>query len=122
MWEKVQSEAMTQETIVQRIRESLRRLNNVPERATEPYSDTTRSVQEAIRRLSRARVSDILRQLRAAQGLSYLDVQMETGLSQQLLFDVEFKDRRLQIDELRRLASCYQVSVNDILGVIVDEE
>lgn len=113
---------MTQESIVQRIRDSLRRLNHAPARATEPYSDTTRSVQEAIRLLSRARVSDILRQLRAAHGLSYSDVQIETGLSQQLLFDVEFKDRRLQLDELRRLAACYHVSVNDILGIVVDDE
>ncbi len=112
----------SQESIVQRIRESLRRLNQAPERTTESYAGTERNVQEAIRRLSRARVSDILRQLRAAHGLSYADVQLATGLSQQLLFDVEFKDRRLQLDELRRLAQCYRVSVNDILGIIVDDE
>ena len=111
---------MTQEPFVQRIRDSLVRLARTPSRATTPFEDTEQQVRDSVRQLSRSRVSQILRQLRAAHGLSYLEVQTQTGLSQQLLFDVEFKDRRLTLDELRLLAECYRVSVDDILGVDID--
>jgi transcriptional regulator with XRE-family HTH domain len=62
----------------------------------------------------------MLRQLRAASGLSYDDVAAQSGLSKQILFDVEYKERRLSLDELRKLAACYAVGVNDILGVDID--
>ena len=37
---------------------------------------------------------------RAGKGLSYRQVQEQTGLSQQLLYDMEYKDRRLTLAEL----------------------
>jgi transcriptional regulator with XRE-family HTH domain len=67
--------------------------------------------------VARSRISQTLRQLRAANGLSYAQVQSNTGLSQQLLYDVEYGDRRLTLDELRLLADCYHVAVNDLLGI-----
>ena len=108
--------------VIQRIRESLNWLRRAPVGSTTPYQKTERDIRDAIRKLSRQRVSDLLRQLRAAHGLSYEQVHDQTGLSQQLLFDVEFKDRRLSLDELHRLAACYQVSVDDLLGVDIDWE
>jgi transcriptional regulator with XRE-family HTH domain len=65
-------------------------------------------------------VGQALRQLRATCGLTYEQVQLRTGLSQQMLYDVEYRDRRLTVDELRVLADCYAIGVNDILGVDVD--
>ena len=88
--------------------------------ALAPPAREERTVRDSIRQLARQRVSQLLRQLRAAQGLTYEQVHDSTGLSQQLLFDLEFKDRRLTLDELRRLAVCYRVSVNDILGIDLD--
>jgi ribosome-binding protein aMBF1 (putative translation factor) len=108
------------DNVVQRIRESLNWLRRTPTRTSTPYQKSERNIRDAIRQLSRQRVSDLLRQLRAAQGLSYEQVNERTGLSQQLLFDVEFKDRRLSLDEIRRLADCYQVSVDDLLGIEID--
>ena len=108
--------------VIQRIRESLNWLRRAPMGSTTPYQKTERDIRDAIRKLSRQRVSDLLRQLRDAHGLSYEQVHDQTGLSQQLLFDVEFKDRRLSLDELHRLAACYQVSVDDLLGVDIDWE
>jgi hypothetical protein len=52
--------------------------------------------------------------------LTYAQIQTQTGFSQQFLFDIEFKDRRLTLDELRTLAQCYGVHVNDLLGVEVE--
>jgi hypothetical protein len=108
------------EQFTQRIRESLNWLRRTPSRATTPYQKSERNIRDAIRQLSRQRISDLLRQLRAAQGLTYEQVNERTNLAQQLLFDVEFKDRRLSLDEIRLLAECYQVSVNDLLGIDVD--
>jgi hypothetical protein len=110
----------SKDMLVVRIRDSLNWLRRTPARTSAPYQKSERNVRDAIRQLSRQRVSDLLRQLRAAQGLTYEQVQERTTLSQQVLFDVEFKDRRLSLDELRRLADCYQVSVNDLLGIDVD--
>jgi hypothetical protein len=97
---------------VLRIRESLNWLRRTPNRTSTPYQKTERKVRDSIRQLARQRVSDLLRQLRAAHGLSYEQVSEQTGLSQQLLFDVEFKDsphtrpdptaRRLLSDQRRR--------------------
>ncbi|MCC6453757.1 MAG: helix-turn-helix transcriptional regulator [Caldilineaceae bacterium] len=115
-----QSSSQSQELIMQRIRESINWLRRTPTPTSAPSQQSERNVRDAIRQLSRQRVSDLLRQLRAAHGLSYEQVHDRTGLSQQLLFDVEFKDRRLALDELRRLASCYQVTVDDLLGIDID--
>jgi hypothetical protein len=116
---QIQSSDQSQELIMQRIRDSLNWLRRSPTPTSAPQQ-SERNVRDAIRQLSRKRVSDLLRQLRAAHGLSYEQVHDRTGLSQQLLFDVEFKDRRLALDELRRLADCYQVTVDDLLGIDVD--
>jgi hypothetical protein len=111
---------MAQDFLVKRIRESILRLSQAPERASEPFQETESQTRDAVRLLSRNRVSQILRQLRANAGFSYAQVQADTGLSQQLLFDIEFKDRRLTLDELRILADCYQVAVSDILGIDIE--
>ncbi len=114
---------MSQEdSALQRIRDSLARLTRTPVRTTEPYQETERHVRESIRQLSRARISQLLRQLRATHGLSYAQVQANTGLTQQLLFDVEYGDRRLTLDQLRRLAECYHVSVEDLLGIDMQDD
>ena len=111
---------MEQDSFIRRIQESVSRLVQAPEHMGEPETLDDGRVRKSVRQLSRSRVSQLLRQLRAAHGYSYAQVQADTGLSQQILFDVEFKDRRLTLDELRRLAACYQVSVDDILGVDID--
>jgi hypothetical protein len=116
---------VTQDQLLNRLRESLTWLTGLPDRTQRDTADRQEDahtrVQEALRLLARSRVSDLLRQLRAALNLSYADVQAMTGLSQQLLYDVEFKDRRLTLEELRLLADCYRVSVNDLLGVDIEE-
>ena len=111
---------MARDFLVHQIRDSLLRLDQLPERVVEPPTSPEPDVRDSVRRLSRGRVALLLRQVRAANGLTYAQVQTDTGLSQQLLFDVEFKDRRLALDELRLLAECYRVSVNDILGIDVE--
>lgn len=104
--------------LLQRLRESVLRLgHSKPERVVPRIDDTPDRTRAAIRRLARSRISQILRQLRAAHGLSYEEIQQRTGLSQQMLFDVEYKERRLTLEELRKLAECYAVSVSDILGL-----
>jgi hypothetical protein len=120
--EQTQEHAKDQarERVMQRIRESLHWLRRTPTRTGAPDQERERNIRDAIRQLSRQRISELLRQLRAAHGLSYEQVHEITGLSQQLLFDVEFKDHRLALDELRRLAECYQVSVDDLLGIDID--
>lgn len=82
--------------------------------------EPTVQVRDSVRLLSRQRVSQSLRQLRAACGLTYEQVQERTGLPQQLLYDVEYRERRLVLDELRVLVDCYGSSVNDILGIDLD--
>jgi hypothetical protein len=111
---------MTQDSLIRRIRESWLHLSETPARVTEPYQKTEQHIRDSVRQLSSNRVRLLLRQLRAARGLSYSQVQANTGLSQQLLFDVEFQERRLKLDELRRLAECYHVSVDDILGIDIE--
>jgi uncharacterized protein (DUF3084 family) len=102
------------------IRETRHQLDQMPSRVTQGTQQTDPDLYESLRRLSRSRVAFLLRQLRAAHGLSYAQVQANTGLSQQLLFDVEFKEHRLSLDELRALAACYKASVSDILGVDIE--
>lgn len=120
---------MARDFLSNQLRDALLRLDQLPERVIEPSATPEHEasipsgivdVRESVRRLSRARVALLLRQIRAAAGMTYAQVQTDTGLSQQLLFDVEFKDRRLTLGELRILADCYHVSVNDILGADVE--
>lgn len=111
---------LVDEGLIKRIREAVLRTAYSPQRALAPREEVEDKTQASIRLLARSRVSQLLRQLRAAHGLSYAQIQMQTGISQQMLFDFEFKDRRLTLDELRSLAGCFGVSVNDILGVDID--
>lgn len=118
--DNIHSSDPTRDNLIQRIRESMSWLQRTPTRSSPPYQQVEQNVRDSIRQLSRHRISDLLRQLRAANGLTYEQVNERTGLPQQLLFDVEFKDRRLNLDEIRVLANCYGVSVDDILGINVD--
>jgi hypothetical protein len=111
---------MNQQQLLQRLRDSFHRMTRTPARIGDPVADAERDTRAAVRDLARQRVSHILRHLRAMRGLSYADVQQATGLSQQLLFDVEFKDRRLTLEELHLLAACYHVSADDVLGIDLD--
>jgi hypothetical protein len=111
---------MADDLLLQRIKESLFRLAQTPQRVTESPPEIEKRIRDSVSRLSRSRVAEILRQLRAAHHLTYEQVQTRTGLSQQLLFDVEYKERRLTLDELRLLAECYQVSTGDVLGIDLD--
>jgi DNA-binding Xre family transcriptional regulator len=107
----------SEESLLRRLRDSVIQIRKMPERTTTPTVRQEVDARDSIRRLSRTRVSDILRQLRAARGLSYEQVRERTGLSQQTLYDVEYKDRRLTLTELTALANCYELSINDILGI-----
>jgi hypothetical protein len=103
---------------LQRMKDALLRLRLVPEaNVTKIEEDAAVDARDSVRQLARNRVASLLRQLRAVHGYTYEEIATMTGLSQQLLFDVEFKERRLTLEELGRLARCYQVSPDDILGV-----
>jgi hypothetical protein len=111
---------MTDDGLVKQIRASVLRLASLPTRALEPVTESEDKTRDAVRQLARSQVSQLLRQLRAAYGLSYAQIQEQTGLTQQVLFDCEYRARRLTLDELRMLLNCYGISVNDLLGVDVD--
>ena len=104
-------------SLLQRLRESVQRAQQTPERSTSPKPLHEVTVRDSVRQLSRSRVAQVLLQLRASRQFTYEQVREKTGLPQQLLFDVEYKDRRLTLSELAALAECYDVSVNDILGI-----
>jgi ribosome-binding protein aMBF1 (putative translation factor) len=107
--------------LLNRIKENVMRLrHSKPERVVPAIDDTPERTRASIRKVAQSRISDILRQLRAAHGLSYEEIQQRTGLSQQMLFDIEYKERRLSLAELRKLAECYRVGVNDIVGIDLD--
>lgn len=107
--------------LLSRIKENVLRLRHAkPERVVPAIDDTPERTRNSIRKLAQGRIAEILRQLRAAHGLSYEEIQSRTGLSQQMLFDVEYKERRLSLAELRLLAECYRVGVNDIVGIDLD--
>jgi len=106
----------TSNQIADQIRETVRKVQQ-SEQVRPPHHAGQETLVQAIRTLARNRVAQTLRQLRAVSGLSYEDVAAETGLSKQTLFDLEYKERRLSIDELRKIAACYHISENDILGV-----
>jgi hypothetical protein len=111
-----------EESLLGRLRAAVMR-GNQPQPATTSLSgglEPGPQLRDSVRLLARQRVSQALHQLRAGCGLTYEQVQERTGLSQQLLYDFEYRDRRLTIDDLRALATCYGSSVNDILGVDLD--
>lgn len=113
---------MADDSLLDRLKASVLRLSESGGRTVGTVDDTAERTRATVSTLARSRVSQILRQLRAAHGLSYEQIQQRTGLSQQLLFDVEYKDRRLTLGELRRLLDCYDIHVNDVLGVDVDRD
>ncbi|MCB0046093.1 MAG: helix-turn-helix transcriptional regulator [Caldilineaceae bacterium] len=109
--------------LVRRMQDALTRLRLLPEATiTKVEDDEVLDARESVRQLARSRVAALLRQLRAVHGFSYEQVSEATGLAQQTLFDIEYKERRLTLDELGRLARCYQVSPGDILGVDLENE
>lgn len=81
-------------------------------------------VQEQMRKsistAAQNRIRCSLKQLRLAYGLSYADLQERTGLPQQLFWDLEYNEKRLTLSELQKIASCYQLSTSEILGVDID--
>lgn len=112
---------MADESLLTRLRAAI-----VPQPQTlAPYAPDPldeAKVRDAVRQSARSRVGATLRQLRAARRLSYDAIREQTGLSQQLLYDVEYRERRLTLDELRLLAECYGVSADDVLGVDVESD
>ena len=110
------SNYLTGADIADKIRQAVQKIQK-NEQATPPRNASQEALAQAIRTLARSRVSNTLRQLRAVHGLSYEDVAAQTGLSKQVLFDIEYTERRLSLDELRLLAICYHVSESDILGI-----
>ena len=108
---------MSYDYLVQSLKEQVARLRFGQQRVTEPLEEVEIDARESVRQLSRTRVAALLRQLRAVHGLSYEAIQEQSGLPQQMQLDVEYKDGRLTLDELRVLARLYNVSVGDILGI-----
>ena len=110
-----------EESLLKRIRDSVIRAGQTPARnMTLPPMEEV-NVRDSVRQLARSRVSATLRQLRAVRGYSYEQVKERTGLPQQLLYDMEYKDRRLTLDELSQLARCYGISINDVLGIDLEQ-
>ena len=108
---------MAYDYYLQSLKEQIAKLRYGTQRVTEPVEEAAVDARASVRQLSRVRVAALLRELRAVHGFTYAQIQNETGLSQQLLFDMEFKDRRLTLDELRLLTDLYGVSVGDVLGI-----
>ena len=108
---------MAYDYYLQSLKEQIAKLRYGSQRVTEPVEEAAVDARASVRQLSRVRVAALLRKLRAVHGFTYAQIQNETGLSQQLLFDMEFKDRRLTLDELRLLTDLYGVSVGDVLGI-----
>ncbi len=104
-------------SLISRLKKSARRAARKPVEVKSRIETPEVLMRDSVRDLARSRLSLALRQLRAAHGLSYADIQERTGLSQQLLWDVEYKESRLTFDELELLVECYGLSAGDILGV-----
>ena len=107
------------DSILKRIRSRVTGAGSTPGRPAVPAQDEN-ELRSALRQVARNRISQMLSQLRATRGLSYEQVRQQTGLPMQLIYDLEYRDRRLTVDELRLLAACYDVGVNDILGIDLD--
>ncbi|MEZ4584576.1 MAG: hypothetical protein R3A10_23580, partial [Caldilineaceae bacterium] len=86
---------MAYDYYLQSLKEQIAKLRYGSQRVTEPVEEAAVDARASVRQLSRVRVAALLRELRAVHGFTYAQIQNETGLSQQLLFDMEFKDRRL---------------------------
>ncbi len=108
------------DALAKRIRETVLNLQHAKARVTTPVDMADETMRQSIRTLARSRVSNVLRQLRAAKGYSYEEVAAQTGLSKQTLFDLEYKERRLTLSEVRLLTDYYGVSLADLLGIEID--
>ncbi len=111
---------LPQDQLIKRIQETVRTLQRGKGQVLEPVDAGEEKLRQSTRMLARSQLSNMLRQLRAARGYTYEALAADSGLSQQLLFDIEYKERRLTLEELRTLAACYQISINDLLGVDID--
>ncbi len=112
---------MPEDSLLARVRAALAPLDQPLARTSHDPLDEAK-VRQTVNQAARSRVAATLRQLRAARGLSYDAIRTQTGLSQQLLYDVEYRDRRLTLAELRLLVTCYGVSVDDVLGVDIESQ
>ncbi|MEZ4864781.1 MAG: helix-turn-helix transcriptional regulator [Caldilineaceae bacterium] len=111
---------MIDDQLVKRIRNTVLDLQEQKERSLTPVDTAEEKLRQSVSTAARSRVSSLLRQLRGAHGYSYETLAAESGLSQQLLYDVEYKERRLTLDQLRTVANCYGIGVNDLLGVDIE--
>ncbi|MBV7335978.1 helix-turn-helix domain-containing protein [Chloroflexi bacterium TSY] len=112
----------TASSLIQRLKESVLRAEQVPDDIRPRDDFASANVRESIRTAARSRISQALKQLRALSGLSYADIQEYTGLPQQLLWDIEYTDRRLTFKELEKLAACYGISASDLLGIDLETD
>jgi len=111
---------LRQDQLIKRIQETVRTLQRGKQRVIQPIDTSEEKLRQSLRTIARSRLSNMLRQLRATRGYTYEALAADSGLSQQLLFDIEYKERRLSLEELRTLAACYHVSISDLLGVDID--
>lgn len=101
-------------------KQTVERITHVPSERDATVVVTEERMRDSVSVAARSRVSQALKQLRLAHNFSYADIQQRTNLSQQLLWDMEYKERRLTLEELRILAACYQLKPGDILGIDID--
>lgn len=106
--------------LIERMRQNLLRVRRLTEVAESRDDLETRQVREAVRTLARNRVCTALRQLRAVHGLTYEELHARTGISQQRLWNVEYGDQRLTLEEVQQLAPCFNITVADLLGIDLD--
>ena len=110
-------DSLENDPLIIRIKDSVRRIMRVSEETETRVNAVEASMRDSVQTAARNRLSIALRQLRAAYGLSYEDMQVQTGLSQQLLWDIEYKGHRLTLAELNKLAACFDMTASDLLGV-----
>lgn len=106
--------------ITERFKQTRDRIDRIPSEREATVMVVEEQVRDAVAIAARSRVGQALKQLRLAHGYSYADLQQLTNLSQQLLWDVEYNERRLNLEELRVLAACYQIKPSDILGIDIE--
>ncbi len=108
------------EEISARFKQTSERMERIPSDREATVMVVEDQMRDAVAIAARSRVGQALKQLRLAHGYSYADLQQRTNLSQQLLWDIEYNERRLNLEELRILAGCYKIKAGDILGINID--
>jgi len=117
----VMNDESRKKSMLERMQETVRRAARIPA-VSQPRTDAVDApMRNAVRTLARQRISLALYQLRAAHSLSYEAIQERTGISPQRLWDVEYGGQRLTLDELHKLAACFQLTASDMLGIDVEE-